>query len=296
MREALIMTRLGTAEERFAYMAVLPALLLIGGLLLYPVAYAVYISFMKTDGIHFQFVGLDNYIRLFQDPNTWRVLLNNFTYLLAVPLVLISSLFCAVLIYEETWGWRFFRIVFFLPSVISTVIIGVLFRTMFGYDGPVNQMLGMLGIGPIEWLGAGSTADIVIIIVLVWSGFGYGMMILLAGMSNIDPAIFEASRLDGANWWQRVRYVIVPLIAKVMAFLAVINVIYTFLSLFGLIFVLTSGGPGYETTTIDYFIYLKAFTGSDMGGGAALALVLFVITLVLTVLQLRFVRFGEEDA
>jgi ABC-type sugar transport system permease subunit len=120
------------------------------------------------------------------------------------------------------------------------------------------------------------------------------MLILLSAMSSIDPSIFESSRLDGATWWQRMRYITVPLIAKVLAFLAVINVIYTFLSLFGLIFVLTNGGPGYETTTLDYFIFLKAFSGFDFGQAAALALMLAVITLLLTVIQLRVARFGEE--
>jgi multiple sugar transport system permease protein len=153
----------------------------------------------------------------------------------------------------------------------------------------------VVGKEPIDWMARGSTSYIVIVIVLVWSGFGYGMLILLSAMSSIDPAIFESSRLDGANWWQRVRYITIPLIAKVLAFLAIINVIYTFLSLFGLIHVLTGGGPGYETTTIDYFIYLKAFSDFDFGQGAALALMLAGITLVLTLIQLKVARFSEED-
>lgn len=289
------MTQLAKAEERFAYLIILPTLLLLAGLLLYPILYAVFISFHRTaNGIQFNFVGWTNYTKLLQDPTTWRVLSNNFLYLMAVPLVVITSLFCAVLIYEEVWGWRFFRVVFFLPSVISSVVVGTLFRSLFAFDGPVNQLLTVLNIAPVNWLARGSTSIVVIIIVLVWSGFGYGTLLLLAGMANIEPAILEASRLDGANWWQRVRYVILPLIAKVMAFLTVINVVYTFLSLFGLIYVLTSGGPGYETTTLDFFVYLKAFSGFDFGAGAALAMMLSGIALLLTVIQLRVVRFGES--
>lgn len=289
------MNKLAKAEERFAYFAILPAILLIGGLLLYPIGYAIFVSFNKTvNGIKFDWIGLQNYSRLLQDPTLWRVLGNNFLFLISVPLVLIVSLFCATLIYEEAWGWRFFRVVFFMPSVISTVVIGTLFRQLFDYDGPINQILIAFGSQPIDWLARGNTSVFVIILVLVWSGFGYGMLILLSAMSSIDPSIFESSRLDGASWWQRMRYITVPLIAKVLAFLAVINVIYTFLSLFGLIFVLTNGGPGYETTTLDYFIFLKAFSGFDFGQAAALALMLAVITLLLTVIQLRVARFGEE--
>ncbi len=290
------MNSLAKAEQRFAYLAILPAVILIAILLLYPILYAIFISFNKTvNGITFQWIGLTNFTRLLNDPTLWRVLGNNFLFLTAVPLVLIASLFCAALIYEEVWGWRFFRVVFFMPSVISTVVIGTLFRQLFDYEGPINQIIVSLGNPPIDWLARGNTSVFVIILVLVWSGFGYGMLILLSAMSNIDPSIFESSRLDGANWWQRIRYITVPLIAKVLAFLAVINVIYTFLSLFGLIYVLTGGGPGYETTTLDYFIYLKAFSGFDFGQAAALALMLAVITLLLTVVQLRVARFGEED-
>src|SRR5215213_6800798 len=129
------MNSLAKAEERFAYFAILPALLLMGVLMLYPILYAVFISFHRTvNGIKFDWIGLANYARLLQDPTLWRVLLNNFLFLIAVPLVLIASLFCAVLIYEEAWGWRFFRVVFFIPSVISTVVVGTLFRQLFDYE------------------------------------------------------------------------------------------------------------------------------------------------------------------
>ncbi|MBX3085545.1 MAG: sugar ABC transporter permease [Anaerolineae bacterium] len=290
------MNSLAKAEERFAYFAILPSVLIIGVLLLYPICYAIFVSFNKTvNGVNFEWIGLSNYTRLLQDPTLWRVLGNNFLFLIAVPLVLLAALLCAALIYEEVWGWQFFRVVFFMPSVISTVVIGTLFRQLFAYRGPINEIMMSLGYQPVDWLARGSSSVFVIILVLVWSGFGYGMLILLSAMSSIDPAIFESSRLDGANWWQRVRYITIPLIAKVIAFLTVINVIYTFLSLFGLIFVLTNGGPGYETTTLDYFIYLKAFSGFDFGQAAALALMLALITLGLTVIQLRVAKFEESD-
>lgn len=290
------MNKLARAEQRFAYLAILPAVLLIGGLLLYPIGYAIFVSFNRTaNGINFNWIGLDNYTRLLNSPTLWRVLANNFFFLISVPLVLFASLVCAALIYEEVWGWRFFRVIFFMPSVISTVVIGTLFKRLFNYSGPINQILTSLGSKPIDWLARGNTSVWVIVLVLVWSGFGYGMLVLLSAMTSIDPTIFESARLDGANWWQRLRYITIPLIAKVIAFLTIINVIYTFLSLFGLIFVLTNGGPGYETTTLDYFIYQKAFSGFDFGQAAALALMLAVITLILTVIQLRFVRFDEEN-
>jgi ABC-type sugar transport system permease subunit len=281
------------SDRAFAYLAILPALLVLGALMLYPIAYSFYLSFTRSDGVTFTWVGLDNYASLLQDEDFWRVLLNNFIFLLSVPLILIASLICAVLMYEQVWGWKAFRVIFFVPSVISTVVIGLLFRNFFAYDGPVNQLLALVGVDAIDWMGSGQTAIAVIVLALVWSSFGYGMLILLAGMASIDPHVYEAARLDGASWGQRARDITLPLIAKPMRFLSIINVIYTFTSLFGFIFVMTSGGPGYETTTVDYFIYLKAFAGFDLGAGAALAVLLFLIVLALTVVQFRM--FGADE-
>jgi ABC-type sugar transport system permease subunit len=280
-------------DALFAYLAVLPALAVILALMLFPIAYSFYLSFNRTDGVTFAFIGLSNYADLVQDETFWRVLLNNFLFLIAVPLILLASLLCAVLMYEQVWGWKLFRVVFFVPSVISTVVIGLLFRNFFAFNGPVNQLLARFGAPAIDWMGSGQTAIAVIILALVWSSFGYGMLILLAGMASIDPHVYEAARLDGASWGQRVRDITLPLISKPMRFLSVINVIYTFTSLFGFIFVMTSGGPGYETTTVDYFIYLKAFTGMNLGAGAALAVLLFFIVMALTVVQFRF--FGVDE-
>jgi ABC-type sugar transport system permease subunit len=280
-------------DQAFAYVAVLPALLIIGVFVLYPIVSAFQLSFSQTDGLTTTFVGLSNYVDLVRDANFWRVLLNNFIFLLSVPLILLASLICAVLMYEQVWGWQVFRVVFFVPSVISSVVIGLLFRSFFAYDGPVNAALAAFGREPVDWMSSGNTAIMVVILALVWSSFGYGMLILLAGMSAIDPHVYEAARLDGASWWQRTWQITLPLIAKPMRFLSIINVVYTFTSLFGFIFVMTSGGPGYETTTVDYFIYLKAFAGFDLGGGAALAVMLFFIVLGLTVVQFRMFRADE---
>lgn len=277
----------------FAYLAVTPLLIIVISLMLYPIAYSFFLSFTRSDGITSEFIGLANYLSLVRDDDFWRVLLNNFIFLLAVPLILIVSLVCAILTYEQVWGWRAFRVIYFIPSVISSVVIGLLFRNFFGYDGPINQLLAIAGIPPVDWLGSGSTAIVVIILALVWSSFGYGMLILLSGMASIDPHIYEAARLDGATWFQRARQITLPLISKQMRFLSIINVIYTFTSLFGFIFVMTSGGPGYETTTLDYFIYLKAFSGFDLGGGAALAVILFLIVMALTVVQFRIFDVDE---
>ena len=157
------------ADRAFAYLAILPAFAVILCLMLYPICYSFYLSLSQSDGITFNFVGLGNYVKLLRDDDFWRVLLNNFIFLLSVPIILMASLVCAVLMYEQVWGWKAFRIVFFVPSVISTVVIGILFRNFFAYDGPVNTLLEKLGLPVVDWLGSGQTAIGVIILALVWS-------------------------------------------------------------------------------------------------------------------------------
>jgi multiple sugar transport system permease protein len=202
-------------------------------------------------------------------------------------------LIAAALIYERVPGWRTFRVLLFVPTIISTVVVGILFRAFFALDGPVNRTIEAFGAEPINWIGQGDTAMVVIIIALVWGGFGYGMIILLAGMSAIDPSLHEAARVDGASWMQRVRMITLPLIARPIRFVSVLNVSFTFTALFGYIFVMTSGGPGFDTTTLDYYVYNKAFVASQFGAASALALILLAIVLVLTVIQFRVTRVDD---
>ena len=135
----------------------------------------------------------------------------------------------------------------------------------------------------------------IIILALVWSGFGYQSLLLLAGLTSINPAVFEAAAIDGAGWWRRLWSITLPNIRRVLGFVFIINFIYTFSSLFGFIFVITAGGPLYETTTIDYLVYLRAFSSSNLGSGAALAVVLFLFIGLLTLLQGRIFRLQRED-
>ena len=282
------------AERRFALLAVTPALLLVTALMLIPIAGALVLSFFKTDGVTGQFVGLANYIGLFTDPLVGTVFLVNLQFLVAVPLVLVTATLCGVLLHEKVLGWRLFRVVFFIPSVLSTAVIGLMFKSTFAYDGPVNKLIVAAGGVPISFFSTATLGIAVIILALVWSGLGYGSLIVLAGLSAIEPDVYEAAALDGAGWWQRLWYVTLPQIRQVLMFVSVINVIYTFTSLFGFVYVMTAGGPGYSTTTLDYLIYQKAFSSADMGSGSALAIVVFALIGILTYLQ-RLVTRDRTD-
>lgn len=283
-------TTIGRGESLLALAAVTPAAAFVLLLLIVPIIAAFGISFFKTDGVTAQFVGLQNYVRIFTDPLVHAVLLVNLEFLIAVPLVLGSATLCGVLLYERVLGWRMFRVIFFIPSVLSTAVIGLMFKSTFSYDGPVNALITAAGGHPISFFSAPATGIAIIILALVWSGFGYGTLIILAGLSSIEREIFEAAEIDGAGWWQRLWWITLPQITGVLVFVSVINVIYTFTSLFGFVFVMTAGGPGYSTTTLDYLIYQKAFSSADMGSGSALAIIVFLLIGLLTLLQVKLVR------
>jgi len=276
-------------------LAVLPAFLVVVGFMAFPVAFALYISFTRTNGLTYEWRWFENYIALFNDPIVLQVFLNNITFLISVPLVIFIALLVSVLLFERVRGWKFFRVIFFLPNVLSVAVIGLMFRNAFGFNGAVNQALGLFGVEPIQFFTNGTSAIAIIILAIVWSGFGIQSLLLLSGLTSINPAVFEAAAIDGAGWWKRLWYITLPNIRRVLGFVFIINVIYTFSALFGFVFVMTAGGPGFDTTTIDYLVYLRAFSATNLGSGAALAVLIFIFIGVLTVIQNRVFALGKED-
>jgi multiple sugar transport system permease protein len=275
--------------------AVLPAFIIVVGFMIYPVLFALFISFNRSNGISFEWVGLDNYVRILTDPLVHGVFLTNLKFLISVPLVIFVAIIVSVLLFERVRGWKFYRIIYFLPNVLSAVVVGIMFKQIFGYYGVVNELIALTGSERIQFFTTGNLAIAVIILALIWSGFGYQSLLLLSGLTAIEPSVFEAAALDGAGWWKRLWYITLPNIRRVLGFVFIINVLYTFTSLFGFIYVMTAGGPGYETTTVDYLVYLKAFETGNKGPGAALAVLLFLFIGILTVIQARLFRIQEED-
>lgn len=276
-------------------LAVLPGFFIVMGFMAFPVLFALYISFTKTNGLKFEWRGLDNYVAIFVDPVVHQVFLNNFKFLISVPLVIMVGLFSAILLFERIRGWKFFRLIFFLPNVLSVAVIGLMFKNFFGYDGAVNQLLGVFGREPTQFFIDADYSIAIIVLALVWSGFGFQSLLLLAGLTSINPAVFEAAAIDGAGWWRRLWSITLPNIRRVLGFVFIINILYVFSGLFGFVFVMTAGGPGYETTTIDFLVYLRAFSSNNLGSGSALAVVLFLFIGLLTLFQNKVFKLGKED-
>jgi ABC-type sugar transport system permease subunit len=266
--------------------SILPVVIIMIFIRFIPIGEAIYRSFTNWDGLYKNdWVGFKNYIDIFTNSPFWTLLRNSFVLLISVPLQIFLGLMVAVLLYEEVAGWKFFRTIVYVPQIISAVIIGYLFRVAFGLDGPINMVLQKIGMDylAIEWLGNSGTALFVLVFCLTWFSIGWQAIVILAGMTRISPSIIEAANLDGASFWQRTFLVIVPMISRTIEYGAIMAIVWTFTGTFAFIYSITYGGPGYETSTIDYMIYTKFYQASaNFGFATGLAVILLLIILVLT--------------
>lgn len=276
-------------ESLIALASVLPAFVLVGVVIWYPISRTIYYSFTNWNGAAATWIGFANYSHIVSNGELWLLFRNNLIFVASVPGILIISLVVAVLLFEEIPGWQLFRSVYYLPTILSTAVVGTLMRVMFSSHGAVNDILDALGLASLthDWLGSVPTAFMVLIFVFYWQTLGQGVLIFLAGLAAIPGDLLDAARLDGAGWWNRLTRIIVPLLMPTIAYFVVINLIWVFVGLFALVFTVTGGGPGYATTPFDLMIYRKAFQIGDLGYASALAVVLFAIVLVIAAAQLR---------
>ena len=257
-----------------------------------PIAGAFYISFHSWSGIgERSFNGLANYRSLLDDPffvDSLKITaIYTFTF---VPLLFVSALGLALLVNQRLQLTGVFRSAYFLPFMISLVVASVVWAFVLQERGGIlNELIGLVGIDPQPWLGSTRLALVSIVIVTLWQGVGYSMIIFLAGLQDIPRDYYEAATIDGANAWQRFRRVTLPLLKPTSVFVLIISFISAF-QLFDPIFVLTGGGPANATTTAVFYIYETAFEFLQLGYASALSVVLFAIILVFTLVQLRIFR------
>lgn len=276
-------------EALVAYASLIPAFLLVAVVIWYPVTQTIYRGFTDWNGATSTWVGWENYRRIFANGELFLLLRNNLVFVLSVPGILLISLVVTMLLYEEAPGWRFFRSVYYLPTILSAAVVGTLMRIMFSSQGAVNDALATAGLDgwQRDWLGAVPTAFMVLIFAFYWQTLGQGVLIFLAGMSAIPADLLDAARLDGAGWWNRLTRIIIPLLVPTIAYFVLFNVIWIFVGLFALVYTVTEGGPGYATTPFDLMIYRKAFEAGEMGYASALSVILFLIVLAISAFQLR---------
>jgi len=273
-----------------AYTFILPNFLGFMIFTLVPVIVSIILSFMEWDTASpMKFVGLKNFAHLLKD-ETFRISLGNTLYytVATVPLTLVCALALAILLNKGIKGLKIFRAMFFLPYITSIVAVAVVWNMLLHPTmGPVNEFLKLIGIiNPPGWTSSTEWSLPAVIIVSVWRSMGYYMVIYLAGLQGIPGELYEAATVDGANAWQKFKNITVPMLTPTTFFVSIMLVINSF-KVFDLILVMTQGGPGRSTNVLVYDIYNEAFLNFKFGYSSAIAMVLFAIVLIITLIQFK---------
>jgi len=267
-----------------------PSLLVFFVFIFLPIAMALYLSLMKWDLLSAdkQFVGLKNYIYYLKNPFFYKVLLNTLYYAaVRIPLDLVISLSLALLLNKKLRGLSFYRTIYFVPVISSMVAVSAVWIWIYEPEsgGLANYFLNLFGISPVAWLNDPHWAMPAIIIMSVWKGLGYNIIIFLAGLQNIPNTYYEAARVDGANSWQQFRRVTLPLLSPITYFVVLMGIINSF-KVFTQIEVMTpEGGPLNSTSVLVFYLYQEAFHKYRFGRASALAFILFIIVIIITKIQ-----------
>lgn len=284
-----------TARARAAlsgYGFLAPTMLLMGVLLFVPIVWSFFLSFTEFQGFRDpEWTGLDNYARLVSDPVFWQSLGNTVVFTaLTVPIDMAAGVGLAVLLNSVLPGRGIFRTIIVLPMVISGVASAMISIIIFYQSsGIITKTLQALGLPPIAWQSESLPAMLSLVLTAIWLRVGFNMIIYLAGLQNISPELYEAARIDGATRWQQFRFITLPLLGPSSFFLLIMNVIASF-QVFDLVFIMTAGGPGFSTSVLVTYAYRNGFEISEQGYGAALGIVILLITLVFTYIQWRSSR------
>jgi ABC-type sugar transport system permease subunit len=286
------------AQRRLAAAFVLPPLVLYAVFMIYPFFGSIWYSLTSWDGTSAakDFIGLDNYSRLLHDDRMWTSLFHNAVWAVLGTLApVVIGFVLAVLLWET--GLRTFRMIFFIPFILPGVVIATVWSWIYNpIFGVLNAGLNTIGLESLTrgWLGDPNTALVAVLIAAIWSYFGFVVVVLLAGLQNLDQSLVDAAVVDGANWRQKAWHVILPGLAPLMTLVTTITLIGAF-SVFDIVFIMTQGGPGYSSEVLAIYTYKMAFTQNQIGYGAALSMVITVLSLASAILFVRFRERGRHD-
>lgn len=298
-----------------AYLYLLPAVTILTVFHFLPIFYAFYISLFNWRVAQGPFLGLGNYTRAFSQPDFLNsIVVTVFFVIGTVPVSLGIAFLIAYLLFQQIAGRGLYRVLYFLPYVTSVVAAALAWKWIFHRDyGILNAIFGFFGFTQQKWLqepnglftlmgqglgvsvppefGGPSLALVAVMIFSIWHGLGFDIIILLAGLSNIAPELYDAARIDGARGWKLLRHVTIPLLSPTLFFLSTVSIIRSFQA-FIQIFIMSGGSEGRPiatTQTVTLYIFDNFYSNSRIGYGAAVAFILFFIILALTVIQLRVV-------
>ena len=248
----------------------------------------------RSDIYNPQWVGLENYIKLFNAPIFWKTLANTFIYLIGVvPVLVVFSLVIAILVNQKLRGIKIFRVIIYIPVIVSIVVAGIAWKWIYADNGILNYMISLFDISKIGWLTDPRFALYSVMAVTTWKGLGYYMVIYLAALTSVPKDLYEASDIDGANVLQKHSAVTVPHLMPTITLVSVISSISA-MKVFVEIYVMTQGGPLNASKTIVYYIYQRAFENLDMGYASAAGVVLLVIVMIMSIINVKFFENNKQ--
>lgn len=277
------------------YLLVSPYLINVLVFVLFPVFFCFFLTFNKWNIIGpMHFIGIDNYVRLFNDRLFWKAIGNTVKFLLLhIPLQLVVSLFLAYLLNQQIKAISFFRASFFMPVIVSGVVITILWQQLLGYDaGLINRVITSIGFQKVGWLVNPDVAIYSIAIMATWKNVGLYVILFLVGLQTVPPQYYEAAKLEGANRWQQFYHITLPMINPTIFMVVILSTIGGF-SLFIEPYVMTGGGPMNQTLSAVLYIYKQAFQFYNMGYSATLGFFYAIMIMTVVVLQKKFIE--KED-
>lgn len=283
-------------ESIFWYALLSPTLLVIFGFSIVPMIWSIYYSFTKGGMIgNHTFVGFQNYVIAAKHPIFLTTVKNTFQYaVMTVPTVIVLALIVAIIVFQLPKQQGFFRSTVYFPLITPVVIAANIWAYIVNRDfGPLNHVLGWVGIPAIDWLGNPTWAIPAIVMMEIWRGFGFYVIILFAALQAIPKELYEAARMDGARTPRLIWNITIPLLRPALGFCFIMATIFNF-QLFDAVYVLTKGGPAWRTSTVSWYVYQQAFESDNIGFASTMGVVLLLMILVLSLVQLRFFRSDIE--
>jgi len=275
-------------HSRFApYLYVLPLIALLAFVFGYPLVRIFEFSFKLVRGIDGPWIGFRNYQLILSQDLFWESVRHNLFLLLAVPVMVVWSLLVAIVLYERVKGWKLYRVVLFFPYILAIPIIAVVMKKMFQFSGPVNEVLRWLGLDffALDWIGSSEVALWTVMLLIIWRESALGIILFLARLLSLDESLIEAAKLEGASWWQRAWYVILPQMKPVIEFYVVVSVITMLSAVFSYVYMMGGGrgGPGTSTMVVELYIFSALIKTSLPGIASAVSVLLFLVSLLLIV-------------
>lgn len=275
------------------YLYILPTMLIIAVVFAFPILEIFRLSFSSPEGTKFS---LGNFQYIFSDPVFWASVSHNLTLLILVPIILGFALLLALFLYERVRGWLLHRSIVFLPYVMPIAVIGIAFSYLYQYNGIINLFLRSIGLGSfaLDWLGSPKLVLPTIMTVIIWRETGFGVVLFLARLLSLPQEVLEASTVDGANWLQRHIYITMPQLKPIIMFFVVTEAISMLTWVFSYVYVMSGGGPAFNSYVLEIYLWQSAFSLGSPGVASAIAVFLFVSSLLLIAVGYKYIVSEEE--